>query len=51
MNESLAKQLHDLISTAKLHMESEVDYQMDNMTREVNKLIENNKTQEKSNES
>jgi hypothetical protein len=49
MNESLAKQLHDLISTAKLHIESEVDYQMDNMHREVNKLIEENKNQEKPN--
>lgn len=42
MNESLAKQLHDLIVGAKLQINHEVHHQLSNLEEKTNKLIENN---------
>ena len=46
MNESLAKQLHDLINTAKLNAEDTLSREMNNLEKQVNKLIEKQNTQE-----
>lgn len=51
MNDSLAKQLHDLIFTARFKIDLEVDHQMTNVHKEINNLIEKpENTQEKPNE-
>ena len=51
MNESLAKQLHNLIRDCKLSIDLEVRCELNRLEVDVNELIENNKnTQEKPNE-
>jgi flagellar capping protein FliD len=57
MNESLAKQLHDLIKNYKISVADEindttrrVNIDLENMENDINILIKENKTQEKPNE-
>ncbi len=47
MNESLAKQLHDLISTSKLEIAIAMNEEINTFEKNVKELIENN---EKGNE-
>lgn len=44
MNESLAKQLHDLIKHAKFNLKSDIDVELNDIESHVEKLIEDNET-------
>ncbi len=46
MNESLAKQLHDLIIGYKLNIQSDVACSMNELEHDVEKLIENNENKQ-----
>ncbi len=49
MNESLAKQLHDLIMKSKWEMQDHNEKQFHNLDLNTKKLIESNQNQEKPN--
>lgn len=50
MNESIAKQLHDLIYHARINLKSELDEELGILEDNVIELIEKQNTQEKPNE-
>lgn len=49
MNDSLAKQLHDLVGNTKFAIREAVDDELRELEKDVNNLIEKNKNQEKPN--